>query len=75
MVNKKTAFIDKRKAATYHLVCTDTGHGADVAAADDDAPLTEEERLQARVFARVAVRARWRYELAVPEGALCEGRR
>ena len=56
MVSKKKPFVDKKRATTYHLVCTDSSAVGSADAAAGGAQ-TEEERLQARVFARVAVRA------------------
>ena len=50
MVNKKTAFIDKRRAATFHLVCGDSAARDAAVAAGDTAADTE------RVLSRVAVR-------------------
>ena len=47
MVNKKSAFIDKRRAATYHLVASTRGPDEDGDAAGDTTQ---------RVFTRVAVR-------------------
>lgn len=57
MVNKKSAFIDKRRAATYHLVAS--ARGPD----DDDAAAGEGPDSQ-RVFTRVAVRPSTRGVLA-----------
>jgi hypothetical protein len=54
MVNKKSQFIDKKHSATYHLVCNDTGHGVEAAAAAEAASGAGAD--EERVFARVAVR-------------------